>query len=450
MNKLYIFLLTLISTFYISCDDKVCNFISDEDIYGIPNVIKGSFPESTLTPALGDVIEFAPKLKNNQNVTYLWTVNGVEVSTDSIYNYTVDTPSRLNLICEIKNDLGKAILKSEIISKQDFTKGFIFVDSKEIGFYDATTQNAYYDIFKPLNYGTSLTTSGDVLAMQINDKLCFMIKNSTTNLDHIVIANANTLQKTNSILGAANLIGFIPLNERYALITGLREVYRLDLTKNEFVKLASDKSIFSGTVFNGKLITCSTYSSQESVYMYDLDAIISASEGEMLTSQRIDITQTKKSLFGVAKDGNLYTTGEEDGIAKLYKVKSDFTIESIDLPFALPKPSWSELYFNGVVVSEKENAIFIPADNGSIYKYIIDDSTSLNQAFIVAPSGDSVVLYGAGIQEDPITEELYTFYATKEYYSYKDGKIIIRNSDGTEKQTIEKDAATPKAAIFVK
>lgn len=431
-----------------SCSDD-CDQLHDSDIYGTPNVIKGSFPEGLLIPDLGDEITFAPELKDSTGATYSWIINGVEVSTDPKYTYNVEGPCRVNLTCKIKNDLGTAVLNSKIVSQQDFSQGFLFVDDKEVGFYHNETNKAYYNCFQALNYGSKITPEGTIMATQLDDKMYFMIKNSVTNYDHLIITDPQTLYKLNSINGPANLLCFIPLNERYVLLSQMTNASLLDIKTNQVTAFSKrlPSSILSGQVFNGKLFINTTYGNPDNICVYNVDEIIEAAGKEFPEPEEFAITQRGKSKFALGKDGNLYTTAYHEEKNVLVKIKPDLTTELIDLPFDLPKPRWSELYFRGVVASVKSNSIFIPADNGAIYRYTIGDDASVRIPFIT--SDENMELCGIGIEENSATGELYTFYQGETANGGKAGSIIIRKADGTVKKVLNTGEVISKTAIFV-
>ncbi|MDU1890689.1 MAG: DUF5074 domain-containing protein [Dysgonomonas sp.] len=444
MNKLYILILSFIVLFSFSCSDDDCDLIHDSDIMGTPNIVKGSFPDGVLTPKLGEEIVFSPELKNAEKATFSWLINGIEVSTEPTYTYKVENPCRANVECKITNDLGTAVLKTEIVSKQDFSKGFLFIEEREVGFYDASTGKVYHNCYSSLNYGSKIAYEGSIMASVVNDKIYFTIYNSVTNYDHVVIADAKTLYKTNVLRGSTGYLSFTPLNKQYALISTFYNAYRLDMNTNQIVTFTKKLAhyIFSGITFNGKLLTNATYRGEQNVWMYDINELISASEDEFPVAEKLDIIQNKKSNFVLGKDGDLYTTAISGTMSQLVKIKSDFSTETIDLSFNISSPGWYELNYKGIAASQTENAIFIPADNGAIYKYSIGDGSSLTKPFISAPEGN-LKLYGTGVQVHPETGEVYVLYSEK-----SNGKITIYNASGDQIKVIESEGAIPQSIIF--
>ena len=283
MNKIYTFILmAFLAVGFIACEDDDCDRLHiDMDMMGIPTVLKGSFPVGTLTPAVGDSIVFVPQLLDTVGVSYAWKLNGQEVSSDSAFTYRIEKPCRAKVECTLKNAKGEVMLEADIVSKTDLTQGVLIVQKNSVDYYDTETGKRYSDVYSSLNYGEGINLGSydDLYATRIDDKLYMMVSTSTSNVEHIFSADAKTLYAENSAVVAANLDGFVPLNDQQALVVG-GGAYRMDLTSFSKVQLLKKYgwAIYNGIVVNGKLLGNMTYQSLAKVNVYGLNDVLNAAE----------------------------------------------------------------------------------------------------------------------------------------------------------------------------
>lgn len=427
---------------FMSCEDDDCDQLHiDTDMMGIPTVMKGSFPVGAQMVNIGDSIVFAPQLLDTTGVTYSWSVDGRVVSADSSFTFRVEQPCRARLICTLQNAKGKVILESDIASKQDLTKGFFVVQESEIGFYDEGTKKLYADCYQSFNAGAQLMNGGNILVTRVNQRWYVMENSYDIRSDNLTVIDPATLSRENGVNVATGLACFIPLNERYALLSGLDGVYRLDMLTLQKTQLAEETEglICSGMVYNGKLLVNRTYYDDVKVAYYDVKALIDAREGYLPDATELNITQNRKANFVQTKEGDVYTIGSAGSDLHLVKIRKDFTSEAIALPFSMTKARyWSTMYFPGLATSPTENAIYIPSSDHAVYKYIPGDASSWLVPFVAAP-GDGAELSGTGISVNSATGELYVLYS---------GMIKIFDAAGTLKQTISSEAADPQAILF--
>lgn len=442
MNKIYTLVwLTMLAVGIGACEDDDCGELHiDTGLMGIPTVMKGTFPLGEQMVAIGDSIVFAPELLDTAGVIYSWRVNGDEVSAAPAFTFRVDKPCRAKLVCVLQNARGKTILESGIASVQDLIRGFFVVQNEEIGFYDEATRTFYPGCFQSLNGGVRLSPEGDVFVTQANRRLYTLIKSSTTNQDHLVIAGAGTLSRESSMSVTGNLLYFIPLDERYAIVSGLQDIYRLDLVTMQKTLLTEKATapILNGIVFNGKLLANTTYQGQKKVVYYDVKALIHAKAGYMPEYTELNIPQDRKTGFVQSGSEVVYTLSSSGNDCRLVKITKDFGLEITALPFSTAKAGWSRLYFCSLMASPTENALFIPAADGAIYKYIPGNAASLATPFVAA-SADDTELSGTGISVHPLTGELYALYP---------GKIKVYGTTGEVRQTIDCGDIDPQAVLF--
>ena len=223
MHPKYFILTVFLAIGFMACeDDSYDQLGSDVDMMGIPSVLKGSFPVGTLTPAVGDSIVFAPQLLDTAGVSYAWELNGKVVSSDSAFVYKIEKPCRAKVMCTLKNAKGEVILEADIVSKSDLTEGVLVIQQGSVDIYDVYTGKLYTDVYSGLNYGNGISVGkyDDLYATRMNGKLYMMVSTSTSYVEHLFSADAKTLYAENSAVVGANLDGFLPLNDKQALVVG--------------------------------------------------------------------------------------------------------------------------------------------------------------------------------------------------------------------------------------
>lgn len=455
MNKLYtLFWMAFLATGMVACSDDDCGQLHiDTDMMGIPTVMKGSFPVGTLTPAVGDSIVYAPQLMDTTGVVYAWELNGKKVSSDSVFAYKIEKPCRAKVVCTLKNPKGEVILESDIVVKPDFTKGFVVIQKGTIDFYDAEKEQLYTDVYSALNYGEGIPVSSydDLFATVAGGKMYALISTSTSNRNHLYVADSKTLYGENAATIAANLDAFIPLNGKQALIAG-GGAYRIDLASLSSVRLLKQYGwgVYNGIVFQGKLLGNMTYSSLAQVNYYDLNALTGAGENGMPEASSLDIWQNGKINFVESGDGNVYTVGcNADGTEYyLAQIQPDFSVKTVSLPFKPLLSAYSSgLYTVGMAVSQAGDAIYIPAENNAVYKYILGNAASLNEPFIAVPEGDEE-LCGTGLNVNPANGELWVCYAEETGWNEYTGKIVVYDATGLKKKSIDCGDTAPQSILF--
>lgn len=456
MNKLYTFILIVILAMgFTGCEDDDCDQLHvDTNMLGIPTVMKGSFPVGTLTPALGDSIIFAPRLLDTTGVAYTWTLNGKEVSSDSVFVYKIEKPCCSEIICTLENSKGRVTMKADITSKHDLAKGMIIVQKGTLDFYDMQSDKLYRDVYSSLNYGKELKIDSydDFCVIPEDNKLYIAISTSTSNTEHLFVADRATLKAERSAILQANLDAFIPLGGGQALAVA-SGAYRVKLSSFSKTRLLNKHgwAIYNGAIFNDRLLANMTYDDLSRVNYYDIAALSTAKEDEMPEPTELDIWQNSKVNFVKGRDGNIYTMGcTEDGTAHyIARIGTDFSVvNSATLPFAPLLSGYSSgLYTTGLSLSPSGDAIYIPAADYSIYKYVPGDASSLNQPFIAAPAGEET-LCGVGVNVNPLNGELWVCYSEKVGWNEYTGKIVIYDASGKKIKSIDCGDTAPKSVLF--
>ena len=454
MNKIYTFILTVfLAIGFMACEDDSYDQLGiDVDMMGIPSVLKGSFPVGTLTPAVGDSIVFAPQLLDTAGVSYAWELNGNVVSSDSAFVYKIEKPCRAKVVCTLKNAKGEVILEADIVSKSDLTEGVLVIQQGSVDYYDVKTGKLYSDVYSGLNYGNGISVGkyDDLYATRMNGKLYMMVSTSTSNVEHLFSADAKTLYAENSAVVGANLDGFLPLNDKQALVIG-GGAYRLDLASFSKVQLLKKYgwALYNGIILNGNLLGNMTYKSLARVNVYGVDDLLNAAENGMPDPDTLDIWQNGKINFVKAGDGDVYTIGCNEAQTEYYLVRiaSDLTLKKEVLPFKPMLSGYSHgIYTVGLALSGTGNEIYIPAEDQSIYKYTLGNAASLNTPFIAAPEGDEE-FSGAGINVNPQNGDIWVCYSEEISWNTV-GKIVVFDAAGNRIKSIDCGNTAPQAVLF--
>lgn len=448
MNKLYSTLfIAIMAVGFTACNnDDDCEELHLGNLANYPNVLKGTFPTENQILEMGETLEITPELLNPEGATYAWLMNGTEVSTEPAFSYKIEKPCYADLKCIITNKYGKIEMSTTFGSNHDFSKGFFYFADGTFNFYDTEKKVAYTDCYSSLNAGKTLGM-GNYDSANIsyhNGKFYLLKKTSTSNIDHLYVIDAKTLNYENSSSITSNLTGLTILNDQYALVTG-DGIRRVDLKSLNNIQLMSQYmfSIYNGLAFNDKVLANDTYGDASKVKYYDVNELLTAKEKEAPKAIELDITQKQKINFVIGKDGNAYTLESTDEGCNIVKINKDFTLAKVSAAFQPAKgPNWSSPTV-GMVASESDNVIYIPSNDGAIYKYVIGDPDSIKEPFIAADESGLPVT--ATLQLNRQSGELYAIYS--ESWG-EENKIVVYSKDGKALYTVNCGGSTPTEILF--
>lgn len=448
MNKLHSTLfIALMAVCFTACNnDDDCEELHLGNLANFPNVLKDTFPTENQILEMGETLEITPELLNPEGATYSWLVNGEEVSSEPTFSYKIEKPCQADLKCIISNKYGKVEMNTSFGSNHDFSKGFFYFANGTFNFYDTEKKVAYTDCYSSLNAGKTLGI-GNYDSANIsyhNGKFYLLKKTSTSNIEHFYVIDAKTLNYENAASINSNLSGLTILNDQCAIVSG-DGIRRVDLKSLSNVQLMNKYMfcIYNGLVFNEKVLANDTYGDESKVKIYDVNVLLAAKEMEAPEATELDITQKQKTNFVIGKDGNAYTLESTDEGCNIVKINKDFTLEKVSASFRPAKgPNWSSPTV-GMVVSENENAIYIPANDGAIYKYVIGNPDSLKEPFIAKDASGLPVT--ATLQLNRQSEELFAIYS--ESWG-EENKIVVYGKDGKVLYEVNCGESTPTQILF--
>lgn len=445
MNKVYTTLLIVcIAMGFTACTDDDCNGLHLDNLANYPNVLKGTFPTEEQVLELGETLEVTPELLNPEGATYSWLLNGKEYSTEPSFSYPLDNPCRADLTCIITNKYGKVEMKTSFRTNHDFSKGFFYVANGTFNFYDPEENITYKDCYGSLNAGKKITSEPNYDYLHIdsyNGKIYVLLESSTNNKEHFFVLDAQTLYLENSTIIDASLCGINIANDKYGFIWG-NGISRIDLHSLSSTKLLKQYSfnIYNALIYYDKVLTNDTYKDESKVKYYDVNQLLVAGAEATLDVKELDITQKQKTNFVQASDGNVYTLESTEEGCNIVKISNDFKLEKIAAGFQQTTVKWFAPTV-GMAASETEDVIYIPSADGAIYKYKINDVSSLQTPFIAADADGLPI--AATPQLDQKNGNLYVIYGQS-----KKSKIVVYDKNGTALNTIDCGSGIPSHILL--
>lgn len=425
--KSFLFLATALTI--ASCSEEDCNLDHLEKLQGLPALQAGTFPEEDLTLNVGDQYVYSPKASSPLDIYYQWYQNGEDMSTDPSFTFNAERPSRSKVILELSNDLGKVTLENKVIVPgADYSKGCFIINegwyghgSGSISYYDYEQNSIEHWCYKNQNFGDVLGVTTQSATLW-NGKLyvCSKLNNQ------LVVMDPKTLYVEKSVgqllPKGRQAYEFIPVNDRYAVMTANADFYRIDLETFEATQISTGNSwqgCGSGIVYQNKLLI---NVSGQKIYKIDIETL----SGDLsqydwknqFPFETLDITTTGGARFIKGNDGNLYTVESTKEGNNLVKINPDFTLEKKAMRSDYSPSSFGayrEASFCGT-----PDGVFYYIAGGGIYKATFDNAAP--QEALTDYHKDGYSFYGAGIRVNPTTNELFASYLTGDYQK----NILVR------------------------
>lgn len=363
---------------------------NDDDFSILPPSFDGS-RQLIDSITIGENLELYPKLLDNQNTSYQWTIDGKVVGTDSIYVFTPEERGNYDIVFTATNEVGKISETYNIHTWGAFENGFFMVNEGWFGhgtgtvsFYRYNTQTLEDSVFVKTNPGKNLEPATSTLEYGtiFNEKLYLVSKVGGP----VIVANAYTLKEEKRIPaeGGNNWRAFVGIDDSKGLLSSGDGIYKLDLNT---MQLNGQVSGISGQV--GDIIKSGNY-----IFA------LSATEGVIvINTSTLEIETTIPGMalgFAITQDNKVWAAGG----TKLVSIDAT-TLETSEVELGFEAyGSWGA-WHPGSITANASN-VYI-AKNGSwsggkeIYKYN-GDITSLSKPFVTLP--ESKILYGAGIGFD--------------------------------------------------
>ncbi|MGF6845029.1 hypothetical protein QFZ51_000264 [Chitinophaga sp. W3I9] len=394
----------------------------------VPQIVAPGLKDGKDTIYIGDTRVLSPQLAEVKNPTFLWLVNGVQVSTDSTYTFTAAERGDYTISYKIisGNALATYYYRIKVLGK--FENGFFLVnegqygkESGDVNFYRNGEDSVYQYVFKRNNPGKQLGGTTDYGAIY-NNKMYLVSKEGA-----FVVADPGTMKETGRIdqLPAfAN--AFCGVNSNTGLISTADGVYPVNL---QTLALGSKLAGVTGQV--GGMVAAEGYiivmsESQGMVALNKTDLSVS----KVLGPADVGFTRTPDGTVWAARNNMLFAINA-----------NNLKIDTVTVPFPV-YGAWGAWNAGMLSASTIENAVFIGKTNAwgaggrEVYKYAVGNPNSLNTPFVTIPTGRE--MYGAGVRYNPGNNTIIVTDVKSGYGdNYKDNTLYIYDaSSGSLKKSV--------------
>lgn len=357
----------------------------------VPQIVSPGLKNGNDTIFIGDSRVLSPQLAEVKDPTFLWLVNGVQVSTDSTYTFTATAKGDYTISYKIisGNALATFFYRIKVLGK--FENGFFLVNEGwfghgpgDVNFYRNGEDSVYQDVFQRTNPGKTLGTTTDYGAIY-NNKMYLVSKQGA-----FVVADPGTMKETGRIdqLPAAGN-SFCGINNSTGLIGTADGVYPVNL---QTLAVGSKLAGVTGQV--GGIIKAEAYvlvmsQSQGIVALNNTDLSVA----KVLGPADVGFARTPDGTVWAARDNMLFAINA-----------NNLKMDTVTVPFPV-YGSWGAWNAGMLSASTIENAVFIGKTNSwgaggrEVYKYAAGNPNSLNTPFVTIPDGRE--MYGAGVRYNP-------------------------------------------------
>jgi hypothetical protein len=382
----------------------------------VPQIVAPGLKDGKDTIYIGDSRVLSPQLAEVKDPTFLWLVNGVQVSTDSTYTFTAAERGDYTISYKIisGNALNTYYYRIKVLGK--FENGFFLVNEGQYGkengdvnFYRNGEDSVYQYVFKRNNPGKQLGQTTDYGAIY-NNKLYLVSKQGA-----FVVADPGTMKETGRIDQLpASANSFCGVNSSTGLIGTADGVYPVNLqTLAVGSKLAGVTGQVGGIVAaEGYVIVMSETQGMVALNNTDL------SVAKVLGPADVGFTRTPDGTVWAARNNMLFAINA-----------NNLKIDTVTVPFPV-YGAWGAWNAGMLSASTIENAVFIGKTNAwgaggrEVYKYAVGNPNSLNTPFVTIPAGRE--MYGAGIRYNPGNNTIVVTDVKSGYGdNYKDNTLYI-------------------------
>lgn len=397
----------------------------DNEVIGSPKIVNVGISNDTIV-AKGESVKIEPILNMTEPVTYSWSQNGTEVSTESSYTFTATAAGTYEIVFKASNPVGADQTQIRI-NVRSYQGGFYVVNEGWFGHDPGSV--CYYNgkkwderIFLANNPEKTLgaTTADGIIAY---NQMYFISKVSP----FLVQIDLNSFKQQGIIedipsLGQAN--SFCTISEKWGVLTTTEGAYSVSLNPLGL----------------GNKLSQADNSCEDIIQAGNYVFILSQNDILVYNAKNMTFVKTLKANvqtgFVQTKDGSLWAAG---GNTMVRINITTLTTEDIQLPDGV-KVNYNSMAYTPSCLSPSpaDNAFyFVKADGWSskeAYKYDIAGKTITK--VVTAPAGYS--FYGAGLAVNPHTGNVYATFTEDGWGDhYKNNKIIVTDEKKGTSETID-------------
>ncbi|MFY0253373.1 DUF5074 domain-containing protein [Chitinophaga sp. 30R24] len=383
----------------------------------VPQIIAPGLKDGKDTIYIGDSRVLSPSLADVKNPSFLWLVNGKEVSTDSIYTFTATERGDYTISYKIisGNSLNTYYYSIKVLGK--FENGFFLVNEGWLGhepgdvnFYRYGEDSVYQYVFQRNNPGKTLGTTTEYGAIY-NNKFYLISKQGVG----LVVADPGTMKEIGRIDKLpANGNAFVGINETTGLIGTIDGLYPINL---QTLAIGNKINGVSGQI--GGMIKAGGYV----LVMSQSQGIVALNNTDFSVAQVLGKADVG---FSATPDGTVWAGSNQ----YLFGINPQtLAIDTVNVPFNV-YGSWGAWNAGMLSTSTIENAVFVGKTNSwgaggrEIYKYQVGNPASLQTPFVTIPVGRE--LYGAALRYNTNNNTLIVTDVKSGYgQNYADNALYI-------------------------
>ena len=389
-------------------------------------VIRWDLPSDTIL-ALNDQLTLSPEVHSvDSAAVYLWSVDGNQVSMDKNYVFTA-TETGSHLIALTVTDKGGISQKQIKVEVRKYYGGFYMINEGSYGYHNASFNYfkndsalfSTYDKFLAAHSDITLGATGVVGSLQGKD-FYILSKNEPflTKLNAISMTQTATLNLSSgvSLYSPCNMCF---LNDGNMILTTYRGAYKVDSQTMALTDTLTAKKT-TDVILKGDYLYMLVNDSVNIYKAMDLTPVV---------------TNAAKATTGFAVTGN--TIWAADG-NKLVKIEEK-EVSTVDLPtgYEVYYDSWS-YHPTSLQASKDGKSLLFVKNDGWSNKVAACYHIAENKVTDFLTSTDDFVFYGAGIQVNPKSGDVYLIYTEDGWGEhYMNNRIIVTDVVGQPKDTLD-------------
>lgn len=388
-------------------------------------VISWNLPSDTIL-AQNDQLTLNPEiLSEDPEAVCLWSVDGEQVSTDKNYVYTA-TETGSHLIALTVTDKGGVSQKQIKVEVRKYYGGFYMINEGWYGHHNAsfnyfkngTALFATYDNFTAAHSDVTLGATGVVGSLLGQD---FFILSKTapflTKLNAITLKQAATLNLPEGV-SLYSPCTMCVLNDGNLVLTTYRGAYKVDPATMALTDTLTTQKT-TDVIQKGDYLYMLVNDSVNIYKAMDFSPVV---------------TNAAKATTGFAVTGN--TVWAANG-SELVKIEGEH-VSTVTLPdgYEVYTDSWS-YHPTSLQASKDGNSLLFVKNDGWSNKVAACYHIAENKVTDFLKSTDDFVFYGAGVQVNPKSGDVYLIYTEDGWGEhYMNNRIIVTNAEGQPKDTL--------------
>lgn len=388
-------------------------------------VINWNLPSDTIL-AQNDQLTLNPEiLSEDPEAVCLWSVDGEQVSTDKNYVYTA-TETGSHLIALTVTDKGGVSQKQIKVEVRKYYGGFYMINEGWYGQHNASFNYfkngsalfATYDNFTAAHSDVTLGATGVVGSLLGQD---FFILSKTA--PFLTKLNAITLKQTATLNLPEGASLYSPctmcaLNDGSLVLTTYRGAYKVDPTTMTLTDTLTTKKT-TDVILKGDYLYMLVNDSINIYKSMDFSPVV---------------TNAAKATTGFAVTGN--TVWAANG-SDLLKIEGE-NVSTVTLPddYGVYYDRFA-YHPTSLQASKDGNSLLFVKNDGWSNKVAACYHIVENKVTDFLKSNDEFIFYGAGVQVNPKTGDVYLIYTEDGWGEhYMNNRIIVTNAEGQPKDTL--------------